>query len=79
MGKDNLGKLKHSTNKRCPECGNILQIRSREIPSFIDGIPINLCEEYLFCPKCFYEIEIEQKKRRIRKDDIYKKNKKFLN
>jgi len=66
-----LGRLKHSLKERCPECGKILQIRVNEIKSIRKGIEIIIPEEYICCSdkNCYYEREIEQKRRRIQENE----------
>jgi ssDNA-binding Zn-finger/Zn-ribbon topoisomerase 1 len=75
MGEKNIGKLKSYTKKRCPECGKILQIRVRAVSGFFNGLPLDFEEEYIACsnPNCWYEEEIEQKRRRIDEKDIMPK------
>lgn len=72
MADHNIGRLKHSTNKRCPECGKILQIRVRTISTFFNGLPVEIPEEYIGCsnPSCEYEQEVKQKRRRMEEKDI---------
>lgn len=75
MGEKNIGKLKSSTKRRCPECGKILQVRIRTASGFFNGFPLDFEEEYIACsnPNCWYEEEIEQKRRRIDEKDIMPK------
>lgn len=67
-----IGKLKRSTNKRCPECRSILQIRVREIKEIRNGVQVLVQEEYISCSNknCGYEREIEQKRIRRQEDDF---------
>jgi hypothetical protein len=67
-----IGRLKRSLNKRCPECGNILQIRVRDIKELRNGIQVTTCEEYITCSNknCDYEREIEQKRVRRKEDEL---------
>ena len=75
MGNHNVGKLKHSTKDKCPECGKILQIRIREVSGFFSGIPVLIEEEYIACsnPNCYYEVDIEAKRRKLSEKDIMPK------
>jgi len=67
-----IGKLKRSLNKKCPECGNILQIRTRDIEEIRNGGYVIVCEEYIACSNknCEYEKEIEQKRIRRKEEDF---------
>jgi DNA-directed RNA polymerase subunit M/transcription elongation factor TFIIS len=67
-----IGRLKRSLNKRCPECGNILQIRVRDIKELRNGIQVTVSEEYIACSNknCEYEREIEQKRIRRKEDEL---------
>ena len=75
MGKKHIGKLKTTTKRRCPDCGKILQVRIRTASGFFNGFPLDFEEEYIACsnPNCWYEEEIEQKRRRIDEKDIMPK------
>ena len=66
------GKLKRSLKERCPECGKVLQLRVLHEESMRKGIPIIIEIEYICCSNksCFYKRNIEQKRRRIREEDI---------
>ena len=66
-----IGKLKHSLKERCPECGKPLQLRLIEITTMQKGIEVISPEERICCSNrsCYYEREIEQKRRR-RKEEI---------
>jgi len=75
MSHRDVGKLKHSTKDRCPECGKILQVRAREVSGFFNGIPVLIEEEYIACsnPNCYYETGIESKRRKLSEKDIIPK------
>jgi DNA-directed RNA polymerase subunit M/transcription elongation factor TFIIS len=64
-----LGRLKHSLDKKCPDCRAVLQLRVRTIYGVEEGVEISSPEEYIVCPKCGYEEEVEKKRKR-RKDNI---------
>lgn len=72
MPDHSIGRLKHSTNKRCPECGSILQIRVRTLSTFFNGVPVELPEEYIGCSNinCDYEQDVKQKRRKMEEKDI---------
>lgn len=81
MGDHSLGRLKHSINKKCPECGKVLQLRVRSVAGFFNGLPVDVPEEYIACsnPSCWYEQDVEQKRRKMgEKDIIIKKPKRDL-
>lgn len=67
-----IGKLKRFLNKKCPECGSILQIRTRDIKEIRNGIYVTVCEEYIACSNknCEYEREVEQKRIRRKEEDF---------
>lgn len=67
-----IGRLKHSTSKKCPECGKVLQVRVRSVYGFFNGLPVDTPEEYIGCsnPNCWYELEVEQKRRKLEEKDI---------
>ena len=75
MGNHDMGKLKHSTKDKCPECGNVLQVRVKELSSFFNGIPLLIEEEYIACsnPSCYYEDDIKVKRRKLKEKDIMPK------
>ena len=66
-----IGKLKRSLRERCPECGKILQIRIKQTNSIRKGMEIVIAEEYICCSdkNCYYERDIEQKRRRIQNNE----------
>lgn len=61
-----FGKFKKSLNRRCPSCNSILEIRVRYEKTLRKGIEVEIPIEYIACSNrgCYYEEEIEQKKRR---------------
>lgn len=67
-----IGRLKRTIGKKCPECGSQLQIRERDIPSIVSGMSVFIQEEYICCSNksCYYEIEIEQKRRKVKQIKI---------
>lgn len=63
-----LGRLIRTVKGKCGECETPLQLRGREIIQLIDGEQVSHEEEYMYCPRCENEIEIEDKKRDWRKE-----------
>lgn len=67
-----LGKFKKSLKEKCPHCGNTLQIRVRYEQSLRKGVEVDTPTEYIICsnPGCYYEREMEQKKKRDKRNII---------
>jgi hypothetical protein len=63
----NFGKFKRRLGIRCPICGDVLEIRVRYEKSLNKGIEIEIPIEYIACSNrgCYYEKEIEQRRRRV--------------
>lgn len=60
----NLGRLKHTTNESCPDCGRKLQLRIRErLTDYVEFKRVDETE-YLCCPNCGYERSVKSKKRK---------------
>lgn len=55
--KKDLGKLRKTTNKKCPDCGKPIQVR-------VSGE-----KEVLSCSHCDYEETIQKKRIRRREED----------
>lgn len=66
-----IGKFKRYTNKKCPECGNILQVRTKNMQEVVNGEEVLVSEDYIICSNknCYYEDKIEKKRAR-RKDNL---------
>jgi hypothetical protein len=67
-----LGKLKRTLRERCPECGNLLQLRENQKKEIRRGITIFLSKEYIACSykNCSYTRDVEQKRER-RQEEIF--------
>lgn len=67
-----IGKLKRTLREKCPECGSLLQLREVSRKELYRGIQVTISEEIVVCSNknCFYEKEIEQKRRRRQEDDF---------
>ena len=65
--KSELGRLKKTLSKHCPECNTILQLRIREEDILIKGEILKTPEGYEYCHRCGYEQEIESKIKRKKK------------
>ena len=65
-----IGKLKKSTNQKCPYCGSVLQIRTKSEKAIQEGFPCLIDKEFLVCSNflCDYEIKLEQRRRRKQED-----------
>lgn len=61
-----LGKLKKTLSHRCPDCNTKLQLREIEADGIENGFNVSLFEEYIYCPECGYERDVEQKKKKRR-------------
>jgi len=64
-----IGRLKRSLNKKCPDCGKILQLRELNTEQLIDGEKVKVAKDYILCsnPDCGYEEVVEAK--RIRRQE----------
>lgn len=60
------GKFKKTLKRRCPLCGSNLQIRVRYEEGLNKGVEIDIPVEYIACSNraCYYEEEVEQKRRK---------------
>lgn len=59
-----LGKLKRSINRKCPDCKHALQIRTRELIQLVRGEENTFKVDYIYCPSCEFEESMEQKHRK---------------
>lgn len=59
------GKFKKTLDRKCPYCGRNLEIRVHYEQSLINGIEAEIPIEYIACSDrgCFYEEEMEQKRK----------------
>jgi len=62
----NFGKFKRTLKRKCPFCGNVLEIRVHYEKNLNKGIEIEIPIEYIACSNraCYYEEEMEQKRRK---------------
>lgn len=75
---NNLGKLKRTTKDICPECREKnLQIRVRALESIEEGEDYLKDVDYLYCPGCGYEGEVEPKRVRRKAKGLREKEDDF--
>jgi DNA-directed RNA polymerase subunit M/transcription elongation factor TFIIS len=59
-----LGKLKRTLKENCPECGEMLELRTQEKTALKEGVSIFLSVDCIMCPLCGYVRKKEQKRNR---------------
>lgn len=61
-----LGKLKKTLNKKCPQCGHVLQLRTFDIKCVEEGIDVVKYKDYIMCTNCDYEQDVKPKRKRYK-------------
>lgn len=65
------GKFKHSSGQRCPDCNEVLQVRTVSTKSLYKGQETDVSEDIIVCPGkgCNYEQKMD-KKRKYRVEEV---------
>lgn len=68
---DDLGRLRKTLDRRCPNCGRPLELRVTQVETIIDGVEALEDFEIIICRNLDYEEEVEVHEKKKRK---YKQN-----